>query len=195
MARSRTSSSWRLLRRGAAAIALAITLAAACSSGDERAREQTRAPKRGDGGANTGSVPSDAIAPLLVTVNGRDAPPWTAGAFERVERWSIRGDNGSPRAVWSLPKLATKLVGPNARVVRLHSDDATLALSLVQWRALDAIPALRRTGRGELKFQLIDVHGRPHSRDVELPRIVRIEVVLDEQQRKHEPDQARHHRQ
>jgi hypothetical protein len=167
-----TATSHPASRSARLALALAVTLAAACSPDGPDGHDER--PFRGLRGKAAG-----AATVLAVVVDGRDAAPWTADDFAKVEGWSVRGDSGAARAVWSLPDLAAALVGPRARVVRMQGRDGALEVSADAWRSADAIPAFRRTGRGELKFQWVRPDGRPRHDRGELPGVTRLELVVD----------------
>lgn len=168
------------LRRSYPELALLLVLLAACDARDDQPRMRSTARKSGDGGQHGPRASTAPATPLAITVDGRDGPAWTGDAFGRVESWSVAGDSGVPRLVWSLPRLASELIGPRARVARLHGRDGPLDISAAQWSASEPIPALRRTGRGELKFQWVDAQGRPRLDRPELPGVIRIELVVDE---------------
>ncbi len=149
-------------------IALLVALAAACPKSE--------------------GVPPDAAAPakdpvlVEVLVDGEPAAPWTLGALESQQPWSVTG--GASRKVWSLELLAGELVGPEARVVALHGEDGRLALPEEQWNDQAAAPALRLNRRGSLKFQWVDAEtGRPVAGRAELHGVRKIEVTRKQRQR------------
>ena len=110
---------------------------------------------------------------LDITVDGATTS-WREDAFAKVPHVVGKNNGGESRDVWSLRELAHALVGPKARVVAVHGNDAKKAIDPAAWNDPARTPIVHTTRRGTLKYRWMDRDGKWG--DTELKDVVKLEI-------------------
>jgi hypothetical protein len=114
-------------------------------------------------------------ADLEVLVNGKPAAPWTLARLTAAQKVAITNANGEAREGWPLRDLTRALVGAEARVVALASDEERVAIDTRDWQDQSRTLLLRLSHRGEYKAQWLAADGS--SDEAFLKHIRRIEIA------------------
>jgi hypothetical protein len=114
-------------------------------------------------------------ADLEVLVNGKPVAPWTAARMTSTTKIAITNANGEARDGWPLRDLTHALVGANARVVALASDDERVTIDAHDWQDPSRTLLLRLSHRGDYKAQWLTPSGP--SDEAFLKHIRRIEIT------------------
>ena len=121
----------------------------------------------GEAGARTDrSTKADVADPsalsIAVTVDGV-AKAWTVRDITSVPAIEVEGDSGDgARSAWNLRAIATKLVGPTARVTTMTDEKGkVLEIKPESWTDKTKDPLLRINRRGIVKFVWASPDGEP----------------------------------
>lgn len=142
-------------------MALAVALTAGCHRGSAKpaASAAPAAPAQvakvhhqGGGGEADGQA---AGSPIEILVNGKPAPDWTPERLASAPSLPLTNANGEQRDGWLLKPFTQSLLGPNARIVALATDDRRVAIDESAWNDPSRKLIMRLSHRGQYKANWI----------------------------------------
>ena len=132
--------------------------------------------QRGERSDHDGRPQAAPQSDLEVLVNGKPVAPWTAARMTAAQKIAVTNSNGEARDGWPLRDLTRALVGAQARVVALASDDERVTIDARDWQNPSRTLLLRLSHRGEYKAQWLGADGSS-SDEPFLKHIRRIEIA------------------
>jgi hypothetical protein len=111
---------------------------------------------------------------IQVIIKGRPTETWNAAAFAEVPHHSPP-DAGLVRDAWSLRELASRKVGPTARVVAITGHEGRKELPEAAWKDMTRTPVLRANKEDMFKYRWMAKDGS--LAEAEVRDVTSIEII------------------